>query len=411
MFGFEDYSVLVEGLKSKTNGPIRLPRLGSVIHCLKWVGFWFLCCHSFLLWMAVNDAEPWLPPVPETTFNVTFTNLNKFGNDTSGCPKSPDDSLRIMHEPSISFVTKPDVCSPPPYMLIMCLTAPKNFQQRAAIRKQIRDFNAKSNYVLRPLFVIGQGGLPAIQSQIEDEVRENNDILQSSMTEGYGKLSYKTNMAFIWTQCFCPGAKYVLKIDDDVVLNFEVLTSHIRAKHGTKTPELLIECPSVMRNMRPWRPRPSGGSSTIMGKWSVKTFEMNRRVWPDFCPGWAYLTTPSTAIRIAEMSANMKDDVLRVNRLDDIYMSGYVFGQIEGAKLEQLSGGYMGDLWNKYFSYCPFMGITKAVFFNDIVLSKGNYVKSGWFLWCAFWEYFILDNVEFLLPDILPDSMTKMCHR
>ena len=49
------------------------------------------------------------------------------------------------------------------------------------------------------------------------------------------------------------------------------------------------ECPSVMRNMRPWR---HNHTNTIMGKWSVSRDEMPRRVHPDFCPGWLYVTTP-----------------------------------------------------------------------------------------------------------------------
>jgi len=220
-------------------------------------------------------------------------------------------------------------------------------------------------------------------------------------------------VGFIWSRCFCPGTKLLLKIDDNVVLSYTNLMSQIEEKYGgiANYPDGVIECPSPMRNMRPWRPRPSGGSSTVMGKWSVKTYEMDRRVWPDFCPGWAYVTTPSTAIQLAEMTANLPPSLLRLNRLDDIFVVGVAREHIEGAKVEQLSGGVLGDLWNSQLSYCPWMGITKAIFFNDVVLEKGNYVGGVWFYWCAFWEYFVLDNFEFLIPDILPDCLTKMCHR
>ena len=70
-----------------------------------------------------------------------------------------------------------------------------------------------------------------------------------------------------------------MKIDDNVVLSYTNLMSQIEEKHDGVAgyPDGVIECPSPMRNMRPWRPRPSGGSSTVMGKWSVKTYEMDRR--------------------------------------------------------------------------------------------------------------------------------------
>merc|ERR1711997_650331 len=108
---------------------------------------------------------------------------------------------------------------------------------------------------------------------------------------------------------------------------------------------------------------------------------MDRRVYPSFCPGWAYLTTPDMAIKLAEMASNLPPKLLKLKRLDDMFMTGFALEQIPGAKLEQLSGGYSGDLWNDYWSYCPFMGIVKAIFFNDIVLKKGKYVNSKWFLW------------------------------
>ena len=71
-----------------------------------------------------------------------------------------------------------------------------------------------------------------------------------------------------------------MKIDDNVVLSYENLVRQMEAKHGAEgQPDGVIECPSPMRNMRPWRPRPTGGFSTVMGKWSVKTYEMSRRYY------------------------------------------------------------------------------------------------------------------------------------
>ena len=142
---------------------------------------------------------------------------------------------------------------------------------------------------------------------------------------------------------------------------------------------------------------------------------MSRRVFPSFCPGWAYVTTPEMGIRIAEMASNMPVHVQKMKRLDDIYMTGMVVERIPDSNVEQIYGGRTGYWWDAHLSFCPFLGITKATFFNDIVLRKGGYtgdVAGGtWFMFCAFWEYFILDNVEFLLPDVLPDCLTRLCAR
>ena len=78
---------------------------------------------------------------------------------------------------------------------------------------------------------------------------------------------------------FCPKTKYVMKVDDNAEINYSVLLQQLKTKIGPDggLPFGAIFCPSPMRNMRPWYPRPSGGFKTVMGKWSVKTYEMSRR--------------------------------------------------------------------------------------------------------------------------------------
>ena len=71
-------------------------------------------------------------------------------------------------------------------------------------------------------------------------------------------------------------------------------------------------------------------------------------------------------------------------------------------------------LWNHVLSHCPFLGATKNIFFNDIVLDKGNggvsYIK-GWNFFCAFLEYFVLENLEYLAPELLPKYLWGICSR
>ena len=57
----------------------------------------------------------------------------------------------------------------------------------------------------------------------------------------------------------------------------------------------ILECPSVIRNMRPLKRRHSG---TIMGKFFIDEAELSRRVYPDLCFGWLYVTTPRYSCRL-----------------------------------------------------------------------------------------------------------------
>ena len=76
-------------------GPTKRRRTltGTFLHFLKWLGFWFVCSKAFLLWMAYNDAETYLPVVHHP--NVSYAHLNKYGNDTSGCPTLPNHVIRV----------------------------------------------------------------------------------------------------------------------------------------------------------------------------------------------------------------------------------------------------------------------------------------------------------------------------
>jgi hypothetical protein len=60
---------------------------------------------------------------------------------------------------------------------------------------------------------------------------------------------------------------------------------------------------------------------------------------------------------------------------------GYARERIEGARLESFETGISGSVWNRVLSQCQFISFTKNIFFNNVVLKKGNYVKSAKYFW------------------------------
>ena len=201
----------------------------------------------------------------------------------------------------------------------------------------------------------------------------------------------------------CGGTKYVVKVDDDIKLDINNLQRILNRKYGGggETVPDFIECPSVMRNMRPWR---QTHSKSIMSKWSISKEDMSRRVYPDFCPGWVYVTTPRVGLALAEVSVKNHHKLMKTARLDDIFVTGFLREFLPWVSLRQLNEGAMGASWNFFFSHCPYLGITKNIFFNDVVIDKGSngvsYINGHKFYWCAFLEFFILENLELALPSL-----------
>ena len=90
-----------------------------------------------------------------------------------------------------------------------------------------------------------------------------------------------------------------MKVDDDVTMDLDNLISLLDTKYGDTSPVPdVVECPSVMRNMRPWR---QNHTESIMSKWSISKEDMESRVYPDFCPGWLYVITPRVGLALAEV--------------------------------------------------------------------------------------------------------------
>ena len=62
--------------------------------------------------------------------------------------------------------------------------------------------------------------------QYENEIY--HDIIQEDFLDSYKNLTYKGIMALKWVSTFCSNTKYILKVDDDIVVNTFTLLNHLK---------------------------------------------------------------------------------------------------------------------------------------------------------------------------------------
>jgi len=320
------------------------------------------------------------------------------------------DTFTVLDRTNVSFIMRPHVPCSGVKIVLMALTAPKNVEKRERLRRQVRE---KEGVFM--LFLLGSTLDSNLQESLQGENMLHGDLVQISVQDHYKALAYKTLTGFIWVNRFCGSTKYIVKVDDDITMDLDNLVRVLDSKYGDSDPVPdIVECPSVMRNMRPWR---QNHSESIMSKWSISKEDMERRVYPDFCPGWLYVITPRVGLGLAEVGVKKSDELMPKARLDDIFVTGFLREKLPWARLQQLHDGQMGRAWNGFFSHCPFLGITKNIFYNDVVLDKGSngvsYIKGQKFYWCAFLEFFILENLEFLFPSLAQytDPAWALCKR
>ncbi|XP_053379394.1 lactosylceramide 1,3-N-acetyl-beta-D-glucosaminyltransferase-like [Mercenaria mercenaria] len=110
-------------------------------------------------------------------------------------------------------------------ILIMVLSAPNNFDRRKVIRETWANGSFYSSYgTARVVFLLGIINDSEVQRNIEKEFSLHRDIVQGSFIDSYHNLSHKSVMGYKWVTERCRNAKYVIKTDDDAVINmFRIL--------------------------------------------------------------------------------------------------------------------------------------------------------------------------------------------
>lgn len=182
-------------------------------------------------------------------------------------------------------------CSP--LVLVLVHSAPGNMQKRQFIRETWGSAARREEVLVR--FVLG---LPATgdcaadavaQHRLDAEAEAFGDLVQGPFADTYRNLTYKHAMALKWFARRCPRATYLLKLDDDVLVNTGVLLDFTRralSPHGAR--DLLVCVPELHAMVK----------RSYRSKWRVSYAEFPARQYPAYCSGWAVMYSPDVALRL-----------------------------------------------------------------------------------------------------------------
>ena len=114
-----------------------------------------------------------------------------------------------------------DLCSvdAPLTHLVVVNSATDNFGYRQAIRMTHGKRDLIPDVTQRIVFLLGLNPDDTISRQIEAEAERHGDIIQGAFLDTYRNLTLKGVMGLRWVSEYCKNAKYIIKIDDDVILN------------------------------------------------------------------------------------------------------------------------------------------------------------------------------------------------
>jgi len=215
------------------------------------------------------------------------------------------------------LINPQSVCEDEPnlWMLMYVHSAPNNYQQRQLIRQTWAHptYLAKlpDERVIRLVFMLGWPGSDVIQESLLKESHQYGDIVQEDFTDSYRNLTLKAIISMRWVSTYCKHVTFVLKSDDDVVVNMLSLVPYldtIQNNHSNHSAQSLL-LGAVRYDA------PVGRDSR--DKWYVARDEFADAHFPPYCKGAAYIMSPDIMRRLYEVSLETP-----YFWVDDVFVTG-----------------------------------------------------------------------------------------
>lgn len=184
----------------------------------------------------------------------------------------------------------------------------ENVESRSALRRAYPEEHL-SQYGIYRVFLLAalKERLSEIsQNAIINENERFHDIIQGNFQEAYRNLTYKHLMGLKWAVSMCLNIKYVIKMDDDIIVDMYSLLNVINVKFYKHKSSIVGY---VFNNMRPIRIKAN--------KWYVTKEEYASNEYPTFVSGWLYVTDFKTAEKLVAQSTSVP-----YFWIDDVYITG-----------------------------------------------------------------------------------------
>lgn len=213
----------------------------------------------------------------------------------------------IHPENTTSILSPTNICSLPPYLLIIICSAVANQEARVAIRSTwANKYNLDNLYnsTVKIAFLLGQSDNDTLNNLIVEENSQYNDIVQERFFDTYNNLTLKSVMMLKWVTSNCDKAKYVMKTDDDMFVNIPLL---LQTLHSKTQPEILLG--SLICNARP--------ILDPKNKWYTPKYMYSEKTYPNYLSGTGYVMSMSVASKLYQAAL-----ITPLLHLEDVYITG-----------------------------------------------------------------------------------------
>ncbi|XP_072016846.1 beta-1,3-galactosyltransferase 5-like [Amphiura filiformis] len=253
------------------------------------------------------------------------------------------------------------------FLVVMVPTRPGEIARREAIRNTWGNITHVSGRPVVVVFLLAKTTDVNLEYFIAKENKAHRDICMKDFMDTYNNLTHKVMMGLEWVDTFCSNAKFVLKIDSDMIPNLENLVNHLITKSKTT----LFEG-HLMQSVMPVR-----SHSGEEGKWFVSWDEYPHPTYPPYQIGAAYLISGDLAHQAVSISPHVP-----YFHIEDVYIGMLmktlgVTATEDHRYTQEILSLHSSSL--TYMSHCLF---TKA--FTVAGFESLDYMTEFWTLWRQF---------------------------
>ncbi|XP_058497189.1 N-acetyllactosaminide beta-1,3-N-acetylglucosaminyltransferase 2-like [Solea solea] len=205
------------------------------------------------------------------------------------------------------LINQPHVCDEKPFLLLAVKSLVPHFDRRQAIRETWGRRGVFANRTVVTVFLLGQAmsvdHFPDLLEMLVHEADLYKDLLQLDYRDTFFNLTLKDVLFLEWFSQNCPHAKFILKGDDDVLVNTYRIIEHLEGVSETKARDFFIG--DVISNAGPHRDRKLKyfiPESVFVGQ------------YPPYAGGGGYLYSGHLALRLYNVCHQVA-----LYPIDDVY--------------------------------------------------------------------------------------------
>ena len=155
------------------------------------------------------------------------------------------------------------------------------------------------------------------------EAEEKNDIIKGSFIDTYRNITLKSLFGIRWMTKYCPTAKYLLKCDDDVIIDFPKVLNILESESKTNTI---------------WGPLTLNAKTRREGKYYLSYSHYPFYYLPPYMRGSGYVMSADTLGPVFKSS-----EYVPVIPIDDVYITG-ILGKILNINLSPTDAKKWGKM-------------------------------------------------------------------